>query len=454
MSEALFELIKETISKIENYETRARARNPKAQLNFEHAVKVIIFDLWRSEHSTPKRECSINKRSGFYSETPRYRDPLLTFKQTMAAFNGLQLLNYIEITKDGYFDRETLQGAVTKFIARDELRERLLEIDEHPALSITQDITVECIILRDTVDGQRAEIDYTDTPKTDEYRANLQLINKCFLKHWPDIELKDTDYLKLGEAISSDDQKLPIDFSRRTLVRIFSNGSFKKGGRFYRGWWQNVPSNYRKHITIDAKKTCEYDFSQLNPHMIYFAHNYEIGTEDAYDRVLDGQHRDLVKSAFNAMIQADSSLRTCPRGIEPSVADMSWGELRDRIIEAHKPISHLFFTGLGNSLQFEDSCIAESVMLQFAAIDAPALPIHDSFIMHHGYGGELEEAMRRAFHGRFRSDIPVSSEIINWIEPDDTPPTEISVDYILKKREEYGQWSKRNDDFLNNKYDV
>ena len=38
--------------------------------------------------------------------------------------------------------------------------------------------------------------------------------------------------------------------------------------------------------------------------------------------------------------------------------------------------------------------MAESVMLQFAKIDAPALPIHDSFIMHHGYGGELEEAMK------------------------------------------------------------
>ena len=177
----------------------------------------------------------------------------------------------------------------------------------------------------------------------------------------------------------------------------------------------------------------------------------EMGTEDAYDRVLDGQHRNMVKSAFNAMIQADSFLRACPRGIDPSVADMSWAELRDRIIEAHKPISHLFFTGLGNRLQFEDSCIAESVMLQFAAIDAPALPIHDSFIMHHGYGVNLRKQCR-AFHGRFRSDIPVSSEIINWIEPDDTPPTEISVDYILKKRDEYGQWSKRNEDFLNRKF--
>ena len=41
-------------------------------------------------------------------------------------------------------------------------------------------------------------------------------------------------------------------------------------------------------------------------------------------------------------------------------------------------------------------------MLQFAKIDAPALPVHDSFIMHHGYGGELEEAMRRAFYDHFR----------------------------------------------------
>ena len=31
-------------------------------------------------------------------------------------------------------------------------------------------------------------------------------------------------------------------------------------------------------------------------------------------------------------------------------------------------------------------------MVHFAAMDAPALPVHDSFIMHHGYGGELEEA--------------------------------------------------------------
>ena len=45
---------------------------------------------------------------------------------------------------------------------------------------------------------------------------------------------------------------------------------------------------------------------------------------------------------------------------------MSWRELKEAILNAHKPIKDYFFRGLGNRLQFEDNCIAESVMLQFA----------------------------------------------------------------------------------------
>ena len=41
----------------------------------------------------------------------------------------------------------------------------------------------------------------------------------------------------------ADPDKRPIDLTRRTLVRIFAEGQFDKGGRFYRGWWQNVPSS-------------------------------------------------------------------------------------------------------------------------------------------------------------------------------------------------------------------
>ena len=448
MTTTFRELVHETISNIERLESRSRSRSAKAQIGFNHAVETTLIDLWKAIQCIPTRECSINKRTGYYSKNRRYRDPLLTYKQTIAAFDGLKILGLIEVTKDGYYDRETLQGSLTKFVARDELLQRLHGIEDHPALLIQPDLKSETILLRNVIDGHRQYVDYNDTPKTDEYRQNLKTINQCFLKHWADIEIKDSELDELEARISADHEKSPIDLSARTLVRMFSNGSFKEGGRFYRGWWQNVPSEYRKHITIDMKRTAEYDFSQLNPHMLYYAYNKELGSEDAYSRVLDGEHRDLVKSAFNAMIQASSPLRNCPRGIDPSIADMSWGEMRDRIIAAHKPIEDLFFRGEGNLMQFEDSCICEGVMLHFAAMDAPALPIHDSFIMHHGFGGELEEAMRREFHKRLGGDIPTSEEMLKWTPADDTPPKSVSVDEVLHADKEYSKWQARHDAWL------
>ena len=445
MTEIFQELVKETISKIERLESRSCSRSAKAQISFNHAAETTLIDLWKATHCIPIRECAINKRAGYYSENPRYRDPLLTYKQTIAVFDGLLTLGYIEVTKDGYYDHETLQGSLTKFVARDELLERLHEIEDNPALTIKPDLDRESVILRNVIDGQRKAIEYDDTPKTEEYRQNLKTINQCFQKHWADLEIKDTELDALEVRIGTGDEKQSIDLSARSLVRIFSNGSFKEGGRFYRGWWQNVPREYRKHITIDMKRTCEYDFSQLNPHMLYFAYNKELGSEDAYNRVLDGEHRDLVKSAFNAMIQASSPLRNCPRDIDPSVVDMSWGELRDRVIAAHKPIEHLFFDGIGNKMQFEDSCICEGVMLHFAAMDAPALPVHDSFIMHHGFGGELEEAMRRKFHDRLGSDIPISDGIVEWKTSDDSPPRSVGINETLDSEDKYSQWQKRND---------
>jgi len=78
-------------------------------------------------------------------------------------------------------------------------------------------------------------------------------------------------------------------------------------------------------------------------------------------------------------------------------------------------------------------------------MDAPALPIHDSFIMHHGYGSELEESMRRSFHERFGSDIPRKKEIIEWPISDDSPPRSIGFEEAFEAEKEYSQWHARND---------
>ena len=111
---------------------------------------------------------------------------------------------------------------------------------------------------------------------------------------------------------------------------------------------------------------------------------------------------------------------------------------------------NLFFKGLGNQLQFEDSEIAEGIMLHFAKMDAPALPIHDSFIMHHGYGflGELEEAMRRTFYDRFRQNIKVKHEIVTKIKRKDFNENSIAfgtkdLDVIIYGDKEFSLYEKR-----------
>jgi len=176
-----------------------------------------------------------------------------------------------------------------------------------------------------------------------------------------------------------------------------------------------------------------------------------MGNEDAYDRVLDGQHRDVVKQAFNAMVQSKKPLHQKPDKINMDGMEMEWRYLRQRVLDTHKPIAHLFFDGIGNKLQYKDSCIAESVMLQFADQNQVALPIHDSFIMRQGFAGYLEEAMRRAFYDEFQSDLPIKHEVIvervTLFEDDGTPRTEA----VTRDDREHSQWYDRNTLWLHNK---
>jgi hypothetical protein len=94
------QFIKEIISDISQGEERQRNRRDDAQHHFEYAVRYILTDLWKASKSIPFRECSINKRAGFYSDQPeRYRDSNLTYRQVIAAFEGLLNLRLIEFNQ-------------------------------------------------------------------------------------------------------------------------------------------------------------------------------------------------------------------------------------------------------------------------------------------------------------------------------------------------------------------
>ena len=425
-----------------------KKRPADAQAKFEYAIHTLLKDCWLGVHISPAYECGIHKRSNWYSETPRYRDHNLTFKQTMAAYDGLQALGMITETKGGYIDRDTGKSDITKYKVTDKLKHMLEAIEGDPFKDIKPDLDKESILLRDRVDERRVVIKYDDDEQTHSMRKNLRNINACLARHWPDLELTDDEFAQLQLRLIDDKNKAPVDFSKRILTRIFSNGSFEQGGRFYRAWWHNVPSELRKHITIDSKRTCEYDYSQLNPHMIYFNAGKDMGSEDAYDRVFNGEHRDIVKEAFNAMMQASSELNRKPEDLDLTGVSFKWSDLKQAILDAHKPIADRFFRGEGNHLQYIDSCMAERLMLHYAKDDHPVLPVHDSFIMHRAFGemGELEEQMRKTFYEQFKKDIPIKGEI-GQIRPtsfDGRDWNDLTFKEQVYGAPEYSLWNRRN----------
>jgi hypothetical protein len=436
-------------SEISSVENRERKRTASAQRHFEHAIECLVKDLWLGTVIHPEYEAGIHRRSNWYSETPQYRDPNLAYPQAIAAYDGMVTTDFIRVAGDGYYDRDTGKSDVTKVIATDKLLQVLESLEGNPFKEVKPDLDKECILLRDRITGQRIIVPYDNGKTTNEMRENLIAINKCFARHWPDLRITNDDYTALQERLRLEQDKSPIDFSKRILTRIFSNGRFDHGGRFYRAWWHNVPSEYRKYITIDGKRTCEYDYSQLNPHMVYFLRGAKMGDEDAYVRVFDGEHRDIVKEVFNAMIQASTNLTRKPKKLDLSEVDFDWATLEKAILDAHKPIADVFFQGHGNHLQFIDSCIAEKVMLNFIrAEDAPVLPVRNSFIMHYAYGelGELEEEMRRSFHGHYKKDINLKSEI-GFMLPssfDGKEWNDLNFEEQIQGPPEYNQWEDRN----------
>lgn len=440
------ELITVLVSEIEGIETRQKRRASDVQERLSNGTSAIIEDTWKALQSIPAQICNIHLGRSYYSHTNRYADRNLSYRTIKAAYDGLQKLGYIEETQKGFYDPVKMQGKLTQYKPTDKLVKLIAELDGHPAIYFLPNLDQETVLLRQKTNKHKELIDYVDTELTKRHRSKLTEINKCLLRHWLDIELPDTEYAALAQSIQNRADKNPIDFSKRTLVRIFSDPDFEHGGRFYRGWWQNIPSDYRKYLTIDTKRTEELDYSQLNPNILYAMADKDMGNADAYERILGSKHRKLAKQAFNAMIQAASPLKSCPREIDLSSVGMKWKDVREAVLKAHKPIEQYFFKGIGNKLQYEDSRIAERIMLHFAKHDVPVYAIHDSFIMHHGYRDELKDIMERAFRDRFDRMIDITVEAVDWgyLKPT-SQPEHLDIDVIVSSSNNVSQWQKRNE---------
>ncbi len=405
------------------------------------------------------RYASIHKRSNHYSGD-RY-EPSQTYKiHVVTAYEGMVWLGYLNEEKKG-----VSQGASGKYLTRYGATPALLELFGSiqgpeilpvavPSNPLAEPLIVKVKRTETDQDGQNRSfveyLDYQDNDRTNGMRENLKLINENLHKHWLDIALDDDLIHELRKMLASensrnDEYPETFNLAKKYLHRSFLDTEFSLGGRFYGGWWQNIPKLFRSHIIIDGKPTVELDFSRLHPSFLYSIENL-VAPEDSYDIGLNEDHEDEVKRGFNALLNAKEDLKRAPKGMKIRKTGITWREMKSRLFELHRPIQHNFFTGIGNHLQFNDSQIAEKIMLRFIKEKSGAvvLPVHDSFIIHHGYENELAEMMVEEFKIGFGREIKLG-KLKRRYEPLSARPTDqpisMELDDILANNDK--GWVKR-----------
>ena len=230
------ELCKKLTQDVANTIVLGRSWNKAEQFRFDYAVRYLLIDLWKKHHTHPDNHSSMQKNKNFYSALKQYRDPQLTYRMAIHAFDGLQKLDMIYVVQDGYYDRIKMEGSLTRYKATLRLTEMFEELEGHPAITLKPNIDIQTILLRHKVDGRRQIVAYEEDKDTEQWRKNLRKINHCFSKHILDLKIKDTEVVELQERLLLDNEKQPIDRTQKVLVRIFTNNSLKEGGRVYRGW--------------------------------------------------------------------------------------------------------------------------------------------------------------------------------------------------------------------------
>ena len=258
-------------------------------------------------------------------------------------------------------------------------------------------------------DNQKYLARYDVTEDIARMRDQMAFINDVLARATFDLEITRDELEALedqmherGKERSDGDGRLRLQDT--VLYRVFNDSSFKTGGRLYGGWWQTIPSRFRNRIRINRKRTVELDFRSLHPTMLYAKLGLEVPT-DLYDvrvhprsfgdGLTQSDYRTLVKRCFNAMLNANHRIVHAPQDIDLQVWGLKWKQMVDAILEKHSPIADQFFMGRGLALQFDDSEIAINVMEGFAKKYGmvPLLPIHDSFICHHGYEKDVRQAL-------------------------------------------------------------
>jgi len=387
-------------------ETRGRKRKEAAKANFEAAIKAIVLDLFRAHLSDPSLHVGIGLHQNTLQHLSKsqYGSTIYTPTSFQQAVKALFKGGYIELTGEFFHDRSGKNSRTRRYQATPSLLCGFRDAGGSAAVLIRHR-GADGIRLKD---ADKNLVEYGDVPFAKAAGDRLSVINDMLQSRWADLALTDeqlaAELRSIGET-RDDEAAQSFDFAARTVYRVFNNSDWEQGGRFYGAWWTSCPSRLRPYILINGKRTVEVDYSGLHAAMLYAQDGQPI-PNDPYERCLtkmgNKAERKLVKQTFNALLNADGVNRIGEiEDYSPEITGRSWDDFKWHIVSKYPEFRQHFGSGVGLRLQRKDSDLAEKVMFRFAAMRYACLPVHDSFIVHHGLQGELDQIMRKVFEAEF-----------------------------------------------------
>jgi len=398
--------IEQLLEEISEFEQRKRSRTEKEEKDFRIHLKAIVSNLFLRWKSNKERYIAIDIRGTKYKDfIPRYHAFKWSSDHAERVRDALisPQLDYMEF-HIGYYFPDPRHRKIPRIRAKQKLISLLDEKFGIKTRGSKYFQNPELIILRSPKDenNKKHDLDYEDTSETNRMRRNVNKINKTLQSHFIALFVTENQLNSIDETLASsenvNDEKF-LDFSNNHLHRVFNDGSWEKGGRFYGGWWINLPSPYRALIEIDTLETGELDFAGFHPLMLYHKAGKLPPEGDMYD--LDGydpkKYRNQIKLAFLRLINTEKgggynyqNLTPLPKGKRPK-------DLFEDLKKKHQPILDLLVEGPAKTLMFLDSQMAEFVMLEFVKRDKIALPVHDSFIVVTKDKDLLKKTMEEAY---------------------------------------------------------
>ena len=366
-------------------------------------LKVVVLDLYIAYLSDPLLYVAYSRSKGNYSKETRLGQLFFGFRPMMRVIDGLEALGYLENHK-GFQDRSTGRGRQARMRAT----ERLLDLIQNHSVTpfMVEREDGEVIVLRDR---DKENLPYEDTEEISLIREQLVSYNTFIRKHTIGLSLpvEAVRQILVARKIKA------IDYTRTQLKRVF-NENFSRGGRFYQGWWQEIPSNLRRYITIDDQPTSELDYGGQHLLLLYALNEDEYswlrGDTDPYGE----KNRDLMKQVFLICVNEESrekaiqAIRQEINFNHPALTSTNVfiNSLIDTTKEKHPELSGYFFSGMWAELQHQDSEIAEYVLNHMRANRLLVLPVHDSFVVQDQYIHNLYSIMKEAYRILVGHSIP------------------------------------------------